>query len=185
VPLPEVIASHFPVVAKAEAVYINHKEYDDLRPYVLTTRRFSDVVNWLAALDLTNAYAPWLSSTGDLTANMEMFDNIALDMAKDMDANNRNQVHLVKNPIQILFNAGTSWYYGDIAPAWTMIYGLKGNTFLMFPSVTLNPPWTKKYFVRLSAIQVLGGDRQAAQAGGTFKGQSFLSALLQYNFQLR
>ena len=185
VPLPESIAEHFPVVAKGEVVYINHKEFDDLRPYVLTTRRFSDVVNWLAALDLTNAYAPWLSSTGDLTANIEVNDSIALDMAKDMDANNRNQVHLQKNPIQILFNAGTSYYYGDIAPAWTMIYGTKGRTFLMFPSVTLNPPWTKKYFVRLSAIQVLGGDRQAAQVGGTFKGQSFISALLQYNFQLR
>jgi hypothetical protein len=184
-PLPEEMASHFPVVAKGEVVYINHKKFDDLRPYVLTTRRFSDVVNWQAALDITNAYAPWLSSTGDLSANFEITDSITLDIAKAMDANNRNQVHILKNPIQMLFNAGTSWYYGDIAPAWTMVYGLKGNTFLMFPSVTLNPPWTKKYFVRLSAIQVLGGDRQAAQVGGTFKGQSFLSALLQYNFQLR
>jgi hypothetical protein len=183
-PLPEIIASHFPLVAKAEAVWINHKSFDDLRPYVLTTRRFSDVVNWMAALDLTNAYAPWLSSTGDLSANLEVFDSIPLDIAKDMDANNRNQVHILKNPVQVLFNAGTSWYYGDIAPAWTMIYGVKGNTFLMFPSVTLNPPWTKKYFVRFSAIQVLGSDRQSV-LGGTFKGESFISALLQYNFQLR
>jgi len=183
-PLPETIAEHFPIVAKAEAVYINHKEFDDLRPYVLTTRRFSDVVNWMAALDVTNAYAPWLSATGDLSANLEIFDSIAMDIAKAMDANNRNQVHVLKNPVQVLFNAGSSWYYGDIAAAWTMIYGVKGNTFLMFPSVTLNPPWTKKYFVRLSAIEVLGGDRQSVQ-GGTFKGQSFLSALLQYNFQLR
>src|SRR5712692_8908742 len=183
-PLPEVIASHFPLVAKAEAVYINHKTFDDLRPYGLTTRRFSDVVNWLAALDVTNAYAPWLSSTGDLSANLEVFDSITMDIAKDMDANNRNQVHILKNPVQVLLNAGTNFYYGDIAPAWTMIYGVKGNTFLMFPSVTLNPPWTKKYFVRFSAIEVLGSDRQSVQ-GGTFKGESFLSALLQYNFQLR
>jgi hypothetical protein len=183
-PLPETIAEHFPIVAKAEAVYINHKSFDDRRPYVLTTRRFSDVVNWLAALDVTNAYAPWLSSTGDLSANLEVFDSIPLDMAKAMDASDRTAVHILKNPIQILLNAGSSWYYGDIAAAWTMIYGVKGNTFLMFPSVTLNPPWTKKYFVRLSAIEVLGSDRQSVQ-GGTFKGQSFLSALLQYNFQLR
>jgi len=133
---------------------------------------------------LTNAYAPWVSSTGDLSANLEVFDSITMDIAKDMDANNRNQVHILKNPVQILLNAGSSWYYGDIAAAWTMIYGVKGNTFLMFPSVTLNPPWTKKYFVRLSAIEVLGSDRQSVQ-GGTFKGESFLSALLQYNFQLR
>jgi hypothetical protein len=184
-PLPEVIAAHFPLVAKAEAVYINHKEFDDLRPYVLTTRRFSDVVNWMAALDLTNAYAPWVSSTGDLSANLEIFDSITMDIAKDMDANNRNQVHILKNPINMLLNVGTSWYYGDIAPSWTMIFLPKGRTFLMFPAVTLNPPWTKKYFVRLSAIEVLGGDRQSAQSGGTFKGESFVSALLQYNFQLR
>src|ERR1700730_10280515 len=184
VPLPEVNAGHFPVIAKAETVWINHKSFDDRRPYVLTTRRFSDVVNWMAALDVTNAYAPWLSTTGDLSANLEIFDSITLDMAKDMDLSDRNTSHLLKNPVQILFNAGTSWYYGDIAPTWTMIYGVKGNTFLMFPSVTLNPPWTKKYFVRFSAIEVLGGDRQSPQ-GGTFKGQSFLSALLQYNFQLR
>jgi hypothetical protein len=105
-------------------------------------------------------------------------------MAKDMDASDRNTTHLLKNPVQILFNIGTQYYYADIVPAWTMIYGVKGNTFLMSPSLTLNPPWTKKYFVRLSTIQVLGGDRQSPQ-GGTFKGQSFISALLQYNFQLR
>src|SRR5712664_2836185 len=184
VPLPEVIASHFPMVAKAEAVYINHKEFDDLRPYVLTTRRFSDVVNWMAALDLTNAYAPWVSSTGDLSANLEVFDSITMDIAKDMDANNRNKVHILKNPVQILLNSGSSWFFGDIAAAWAMIYGVKGRTFLMFPSVTLNPPLTKKFFFRLSAIEVLGSDRQSVQ-GGTFKGESFLSALLQYNFQLR
>ena len=158
--------------------------FDDRRPYVLTTRRFSDVVNWMAALDLTNAYAPWLSSTGDLSANLEVFDSIAMDTAKAMDANDRNPVHILKNPVQVLFNVGTSFYYADFAPTWTMIYGSKGNTFLLFPSITLNPPWTKKYFLKLQAIEVLGGDRQAAQVGGTFKGESFLSALLQYNFDI-
>ena len=182
-PLPETIAEHFPIVAKAEAVYINHKSFDDLRPYVLTTRRFSDVVNWMAALDVTNAYAPWLSSTGDLSANLEVFDSITMDIAKDMDANNRNQVHILKNPVQILLNAGTSWYYGDIAAAWTMIYGVKGRTFLMFPSVTLNPPWTKKYFMKLQAIEVMGGDRESL-GGGLFKGQSLLTAQFQYNFNV-
>ncbi len=79
---------------------------------------------------------------------------------------------------------GTSWYYGDFAPTWTMIYGCKANMFLMFPAITLNPPWTKKYFVKLQAIEILGGDRQAAQVSGSLKGQSFVSALLQYNFDI-
>ena len=184
-PLPEIIASHFPLVAKGEVVYINHKSIDDRRPYVLTTRRFTDFVNWLVALDLTNAYAPWLSSTGDMSANFEIFDSIPMDLNKDTDASDRTNAHKLKNPIAMLFNVGTSWYYGDIAPTWTMIFAPKGRTFAMFPSVTINPPWTKKYFVRFSAIEVLGGDRQAAENLGNFKGQSFLSVLLQYNFQLR
>jgi hypothetical protein len=184
-PLPEIIASHFPLVAKAEVVWFNHKQFDDNRPWQLTTRKFSDVVNWMVALDLTNAYAPWLSSTGDMSANFEVFDSITTDINKDQELNTRETVHILKNPVQMLLNVGSSWYYGDIAWAWTMIYAPKGNTFAMFPSVTLNPPWTKKYFVRFSAIEILGGDHEAGQSLGAFKGQSFVSALLQYNFQLR
>jgi hypothetical protein len=183
-PLPEMIAEHFPAVGRAELTYINHKQIDDMRPYTLTTRAFSDYVNWMLALDLTNAYAPWLTSTGDLTMNFEVFDSIAMDISKYTEMNNRNTMHIIKNPVQLLLNGATSWYYGDFSVAFPMIYAPKGNTFLMFPSITLNPPWTKKYFMRLQAIQILGGDRQAGQVGGTFKGQSFLNALLQYNFDI-
>jgi hypothetical protein len=37
--------------------------------------------------------------------------------------------------------------------------------------------------VKLQAIEVMGGDRQSA-SGGLFKGQSLLTAQLQYNFNL-
>ncbi|MBV8053631.1 MAG: hypothetical protein JO071_00150, partial [Deltaproteobacteria bacterium] len=37
-PLPESIAEHFPAIGRAEMVYINHKSFDDMRPYTLTTR---------------------------------------------------------------------------------------------------------------------------------------------------
>jgi hypothetical protein len=183
-PLPEVVAEHFPVVGRAEMVYINHKSIDDMRPYTITTRQFTDFVNWMVALDLTNAYAPWLTSTGDLTMNFEVFDSIAMDINKFSEMNNRNSVHYIKNPVQLLLNGATSWYYGDFSVAFPMIFAPKGRTFLMFPSITLNPPWTKKYFMRLQAIQIMGGDRQAGQVGGTFKGQSFINALLQYNFDI-
>jgi hypothetical protein len=182
-PLPESIAEHFPMVGRAEMTYINHKNFNDNRPYTLTTRRFSDVVNWMAAVDLTNAYAPWLTSTGDLTANFEVFDNIIMDRAKTMPYGTVLDEPIEKNLVSVLFNAGTSFYYGDIAPTWTMIYAPKGKTFLLFPAVTLNPPWTKKYFMKLQAIEVMGGDNIAPE-GGFFKGESLLTAQFQYNFDI-
>ena len=46
-----------------------------------------------------------------------------------------------------------------------------------------NPPLTKRYFMKLQAIEVLGGD-QIAPEGGVFKGESLLTAQFQYNFDL-
>jgi hypothetical protein len=183
-PLPASLAEHFPAVGRAEMTYINHKSVDDMRPYTLTTRAFTDYVNWMAAIDLTNAYAPWLTKTGDLTANFEAFDSIAMDISKYTEMNNRQTVHIIKNPLQLFGSLTTSWYYSDFVVATPVIFAPKGTTFLMFPSLTLNPPWTKKYFMRLQAIEIVSSDRMAGQVGGAFKGQSFLNALLQYNFDI-
>jgi hypothetical protein len=182
-PLPESIAEHLPMVGRAEMTYINHKNFNDQRPYTLTTRRFSDVVNWMAAVDLTNAYAPWLTSTGDLSANLEVFDSIVMDKDKFMPYGTVLDEPIEKNLVSTLLNVGTSFYYGDIAPTWTMIFAPKGRTFLLFPAVTLNPPWTKKYFMRLQAIEVMGGDHIIPE-GGYFKGESLLTAQFQYNFDI-
>jgi hypothetical protein len=65
-----------------------------------------------------------------------------------------------------------------------MVFSPKGRTFLLFPSVVLNPPWTKKYFLKLQAIEVLSGDISSIQAGGLLKGQNLLTAQFQYNFDL-
>jgi hypothetical protein len=81
-----------------------------------------------------------------------------------------------------LASIGTGFYWEDIEPTWTMIYQPTGTTFAMFPTLVLNPPWTKKYFVKLQAIEVLGSNRQ--QALGLFKGESLLTAQFQYNFNL-
>ena len=58
----------------------------------------------------------------------------------------------------------------------------EGRYFALFPSIILNPPWTKKYFMKLQAIEILGGDKM--QGIGLFKGQSYLIAQFQYNFNL-
>jgi len=46
----------------------------------------------------------------------------------------------------------------------------------------LNPPWTKSYFMKLQAIEVLSGN--SGSGGGQLKGQSLLTAQFQYNFNL-
>jgi hypothetical protein len=50
--------------------------------------------------------------------------------------------------------------------------------------VVLNPPWTKQYFLKLQAIEILSGDISSIQAGGLLKGQSLLTAQFQYNFNV-
>jgi hypothetical protein len=181
-PLPEAIAEHFPAVMRAEMVYVNHESFYDDRPLAFSAVRYSDEVKWMTALDLDQAYAPWLTSTGTLSANLEVFDNIIMDNSKLTPVGALISQKALKNDISILFNIGTGFFYEDIEPTWTMIYEPKGTTFALFPTLVLNPPWTKKYFLKLQAIEVMGGDRQHAL--GLFKGESLLSAQFQYNFEL-
>ena len=182
-PMPASLAEYLPAVGRAEALYVNHASYADMRPTSMTGQRYSDLLMWMAAIDLDQAYAPWLTSTGNLSANVEVFDQIIMDNSKLTSWGNDVSEPTEKNSVSVLFNLGTSWWWEDFAPTWTMIYAPKGNTLLLFPSIVLNPPWTKKYFMKLQAIEVLGGDRLAPE-GGAFKGESLLTAQFQYNFNL-
>src|SRR5579884_249051 len=190
-PLPASLAEHIPAVGRAEFVYANHQPYADFDPFDLSSVRFSDTVDMMYAIDISQAYAPWLTRTGNLSMNLEVQDYITLDASQNMitagapfggvggDLNES----VNKNEVNLLFNVGTSWWWNDIAPTWTMIFNPKGRTFLLFPSLVLNPPWTKAYFLKLQAIEVLGGDAQSI-GGGLFKGESFLTAQFQYNFNV-
>jgi hypothetical protein len=191
-PVPAALAEYLPLVGRAEAVYTNHQGVTtwDIVGNPQGTR-FTDMLNWMVAADVDQAYAPWLTSTGNLSANIEVVDNITLDGANSMmeafgpwTGGALEPESNIKNNVSTLFNIGTSWLWEDIAPAWTMVFSPKGRTFLLFPSVVLNPPWTKKYFLKLQAIEVLGGDSAYSQGGGILKGQSLLTAQLQYNFNL-
>src|SRR5579885_1290804 len=190
-PLPASLAEHIPAVGRAEFVYANHQPYADFDPFDLSSVRFSDTVDMMYAIDISQAYAPWLTRTGNLSMNLEVQDYITMDASQNMitagapfggvggDLNES----VNKNEVNLLFNVGTSWWWNDIAPTWTMIFNPKGRTFLLFPSLVLNPPWTKAYFLKLQAIEVLGGDAQSI-GGGLFKGESFLTAQFQYNFNV-
>jgi hypothetical protein len=183
-PMPASLGEYFPAVGRAEMLYTNHESFESNKPFDLTGQRYSDTVKWMVALDIDQAYAPWLTETGNLSANLEVFDQIVMDNCKLCGyGNDLGNDHQLKNNVNVLFNLGTSWLWSDIEPTWTMIFDPKGRTFALFPSLVLNPPWTKKYFVKLQAIEVLGGDREN-NGIGLFKGQSLLTAQFQYNFNV-
>jgi hypothetical protein len=181
-PVPSSIAEFFPAVFRGEMLYTNHSSFESNRFQDMNGQRWSDVVKYMLAIDLDQAYAPWLTSTGNLSANLEMIQTTIMDNAKFSYVGNDLQEQNLKNDINLLFNIGTSWWWSDFAPTWTMIWNPKGDTFALFPSIVLNPPWTKKYFMKLQAIEILGGDKEAGI--GLFKGQSYLIAQFQYNFNL-
>jgi hypothetical protein len=192
IPMPSSVSEYLPIVGRAEGVYTNHQGVMSYDPIAHPNGvRFTDIVNWMLALDVDQAYAPWLTSTGNLSANVEVNDVITMDGSNSMfetfgpwTGGSFEQENNIKNNVEALFNIGTSWMWEDIEPAWTMVFNPKGRTTLLFPSLVLNPPWTKKYFMKLQAIEVLGGDRQEQQSGGILKGQSLLTAQFQYNFNL-
>jgi hypothetical protein len=181
-PMPAMLAEYFPAVFRGEMLYLNHMSVEDQAPLNFTGQGWSDRVRYMLALDLDQAYAPWLTSTGNLSANLEVEQEIIMDNKKTYSNGNALAEHQLKNDVSVLFNFGTSWWWSDFAPTWTMIWNPKGDTFALFPSIILNPPWTKKYFMKLQAIEILGGDK--LWGIGLFKGQSYLIAQFQYNFNV-
>jgi hypothetical protein len=181
-PAPAAIAEYFPAVFRGEMLYQNHESFESNRFQDINGQRWSDVVSYMLAIDLDQAYAPWLTSTGNLSANLEFLQTTVMDNAKFSYVGNDLQEQRLKNDVSLLFNIGTSWWWSDFNPTWTMIWNPKGDTFALFPSIILNPPWTKRYFMKLQAIEILGGDKEAGI--GLFKGQSYLIAQFQYNFNL-
>jgi hypothetical protein len=196
VPVPSSLAEYLPLIARFETVYTNHAPFMNLDNTDPNTVRFSDIMNTMVALDIDQAYAPWLTTTGNLNVNLEWNHYIVLDASPNMfnaspvagalgapGAAVPRSENTCKDYDLLLLNIGTSYYWDAFEPTWTMLYGNKGNTFLLFPSLTINPPWTKAYFFKIQDVQVLGSDA-GASTGGSFKGQNFISLMFQYNFKL-
>ena len=188
--LPGEFLSQLPFVLRGEVFYKNHNEFNTLIPaqnwpqgsagsFVV----HSDQLLWLAALDLSSASAPWLTKTGTLNANLEVMGTTTLD-GKNTDQIAPGYLNrLYDNDINMLLNVGATWYWGAIAPTWTMIYNPNGTTFEFFPSLQLTPTWTDKYFMTLKYIGILGTDKYNLD-GGFFKGKSMFISQFQYNFSL-
>ena len=138
---------------------------------------------WLIALDLDQAYTPWLTATGNLTANFEVNGTTILSYSHNMQGAAGYFEKAYHNDINILGSVSTSWWWGAVSPGWTTIFNPNGLTFLSFPSVQLTPPWTNKYFMKLEWVDVQGTNQYGLD-GGVFKGKDLFFAQFQYNFSL-
>ena len=183
-----------PSVIRTEAFYKNHATFNTLdvpgdffvgfNPLVGTPSALyhSDEVLWLMSLDVGPGFVPFVSETGNISANFEVQGTTILSYSHRLNAGGYFE-RVNHNDVNLLLNITTSWWWGAVAPAWVTIYNPDGQTFLLFPSLQLTPPWTDKYLLKLQWIEVLGTN-QFGIDGGVFKGKSMLVAQFQYNFSL-
>jgi hypothetical protein len=195
--LPGALAQ-LPFVIRAETLYKNHDAFNTLampgtplnhfagigvRNFSIDGTTRSDTLLWLFALDLDQAYTPWLTTTGNLTANFEVMGTTILSYSRFMQGAAGFFERAYHNDVNMLLSVGSSWWWGAISPNWTTIFNPNGLTFLSFPSIQLTPPWTNKYFMKLEWVDVQGTN-QFGLDGGVFKGKDMIFAQFQYNFSL-
>jgi hypothetical protein len=181
-PIPSALAEYFPAVFRGEVLYQNHVNEANTAVTNWDGHSYTDIVKWMTAIDVDQAYAPWLTATGNLTINLEAFDTIMMDEQKTFTVGNAVDRNPPKNDFVGLASVGTSWLWSDIAPTFSGLMYAKGRNIALFPNIVFNPPWTKKYFLTITAIEVMGGD--SLSNVGLFKGESQINAALQYNFNL-
>ncbi len=183
-PLPIWLANELPMVLRTEFFYKNHDAFSTSAKSNTSGIVNSDTLNTLVALDLDSVYAPWLTSTGSLSANLEMQEVTILDASDHMLESQGVLTKAHKHEVNALVNVGTSFWWGAVAPTATAIYNPDGQTWLLTPSVVLTPPWTNKYFAKIGTVYILGNDKYAFSSGGSLKGGSSVFIQLQYNFDL-
>jgi hypothetical protein len=175
--------SALPLVLRTEGVWQDRTPFNTLNIARSSAVIYSSTINTLVALDLDDSAIPWLSSTGALTTNLEWNNYSILSPNKGMVYTGYAE-RWRHNEENLLLNASTSWWWGAIVPTLTAIYNPDGNTWEMFPSVELTPPWTSRYSLMLQYIGTLSNDKFSAYAGGVFKGKNMLLMQFQYNFNL-
>jgi hypothetical protein len=181
--LPSQFLSSVPIVLRTEAVFQDRTPLNTTDVGVHNAVVDKSTVNSLVALDLDGLFAPWLTSTGVLNANLEWNQFTISGYGKNLVYATYAE-RWRHNEEQILFSTNTSWWWGAILPTYTMIWNPSGNTTLLFPTLVMTPPWTNKYFATLGYIGILGNDKFNSFAAGTFKGKSILYMQFQYNWIL-
>src|SRR5579885_1937192 len=181
--IPGQLGSMFPFVLRTEGVWQDHT------PFASRTEssgiKFSDTINTLVALDADQIYAPWLTSTGgSLTVNLEWNNYTVLSPSRFVEYAPFVYQQARHNEESFIFAASTSWWWQSIAPQWVSVYNPDGNTFLLFPTLALVPPWTSQYFMKLQYIRIIGNNIQDTYTAGMFKGKNFILAQFQWNFNM-
>ena len=180
--LPGELLSSVPIVLRTEAIFQDRTPFNTTDIAVRNAVVDKSTVNSLVALDLDGLYAPWLTSTGTLSANLEWNQYTISGYGKNLVYTFYAE-RWRHNEEQLLFDVNTSFWWGAILPTYAMIWNPSGNTTLLFPTLVVTPPWTNKYFATLGYVGILGNDRLNSFAGGVFKGKSLMYMGFQYNFQ--
>src|SRR6201999_4498343 len=111
-----------PAVGRAEALYVNHwGGVGTMQPSYLTGQRYSDQIKYMAAIDVDQAYAPWLTQTGNLTAFFEVESVITPDTCRLCGVGNDLSSNLLHTDVNALTSISTSWLWSDVVPTWAMI----------------------------------------------------------------
>jgi hypothetical protein len=181
--LPGDFFSTIPFVLRAEGVWQDRTPFNTINVSRPSAVIYSSTVNTLVALDIDNLAAPWLTTTGALTTNLEWNNYTILSPNKGMVYGGYAEGWR-HNEESLLFSAGTNWWWGAVAATPAGIYNPDGNTWELFPNVVLTPPWTDKYSLMLQYIGILSNDKYSAYAGGVFKGKSMFLIQFQYDFDL-
>jgi hypothetical protein len=179
--LPGTLGQLLPFVIRAEGVFQDDAPLNNNRGFGNNVT-YTSTINTLVALDLTSAYAPWLTETGTLTANLEWNNTTILSPSKTM-VYSASALHRYHNEEQFLLSLGTSFLWNEFQPNLTGIYNPDGTLFQVFPTILLQPHWTSNYTLRLQYIGIFGNNKYAPQ-GGLYKGKSLFVGTFQYNFNL-
>jgi hypothetical protein len=180
--LPGDILSSVPIVLRTEAVWQDRTPFNTTDLAIKNGVVDKNTINSLVALDLDGLYVPWLTKTGVLNANLEWNQFTISGYGKNLVYAFYAERYR-HNEEQVLFSVNTNWWWGAIIPTYTMIWNPSGDTSLLFPTLTVTPPWTNKYFATLGYVGILGNDKFNSFSGGVFKGKSLLYMQFQYNFQ--
>jgi hypothetical protein len=181
--LPGARLSQLPFVVRAEGVWQDRAPFNTIDVTHPSAVIYSSTVNTLLALDLDNLAAPWLTRTGTITTNFEWNNFSILSPSRGMVYGGYAE-RWRHNEENLLLSGNTSWWWGAVVANPAAIYNPDGNTWEFFPSVTITPPWTDKYFTTLQYVGVVSNDKNSAFAGGNFRGKNILLVQFQYNFDL-
>jgi hypothetical protein len=170
--LPGRLLSEIPLVARTEAVWQNRTPFNTVNIARPSAVVYSSTVNTLVALDVDNLAAPWLTTTGTLTTNLEWNNYSLLSPSKNLVYGGYAE-RWRHNEENILFSASTSWWWGAVVLTPSTIYNPDGNTWEFFPSMVFTPPWTNKYLATLQYVGVVSNDKYSAFAEETLGARIF------------